>query len=161
LIKIIPCKDRFDELVRFVVRLNSDETHHIGFFSESEADVRSSLAECLIPPGDGFMLAYDGDRLVGVFGVDTNPEISRAWLFGPLVEYADWRTVANQLYESLLTLIPANIRVRDMFCDVQNIHIEEFAARHGLPLNSENAVLTLTRDNYRPSPNGKIQVSAY
>ena len=161
MIKIIPCKDRIDELVHFVTRLNRDGTHHIGFFGESEADVRSSLAECLIPPGDGFMLAYDDDKLVGVFGVDTNPEISRAWLFGPLVEHADWHTIADQLYESVLPLIPANIRVRDMFCDVQNIHIEEFAVRHAFPLNSENAVLTLRRDNYKSFPNGKTQVSAY
>ncbi|MDQ3004099.1 MAG: GNAT family N-acetyltransferase [Chloroflexota bacterium] len=161
MIQIIPCKARFEELVQFAARLNSAGLHHIGFFGEGEADVRSSLAEFLIPPGDVFMLAYDGDKLVGVFGVDTNPEISRAWLFGPLVEHAGWHTVADQLYASVLPLIPANIRVRDMFCDAQNIHIEEFAARHGFPLNSENAVLTLTRDNYKPPPKRKTQVSAY
>ena len=88
--KIIPCgTEHFEELVNFVVRLNSDDTHHIGFFGEGEADVRSSLAECLIPPAEGFLLAYDGGQLVGVFGVDVNPEIGRAWLFGPLIEHAN------------------------------------------------------------------------
>ena len=161
MIQIISCKDRIDELVHFVTRLNSDGVHHIGFFGEGEADVRSSLAECLIPPSEGFMLAYDDDQLVGTFGVDADAEVNKAWLFGPLVEHADWHTIADQLYASVLPLISANIRVRDMFCDVQNIHIEEFAVRHAFPLNSENAVLTLRRDNYKSFPNGKTQVSAY
>jgi GNAT superfamily N-acetyltransferase len=148
---IVPCKDRFDELVQFAARLNHEGIHHIGFFGEDEADVRASLAECLIPPAEGFMMAYDQDRLVGLFGVDADPEINRAWLFGPLVEHADWDTIADRLYGSVLQLIPADIRDRDMFCDVQNVHIEEFAARHGFPLNSENAVLALIRGKYTPS----------
>jgi ribosomal protein S18 acetylase RimI-like enzyme len=148
--EIVPCKDRFDELVQFAAGLNREGIHHIGFFGEDEADVRASLAECLIPPAEGFMMAYDQDRLVGVFGVDADPEINRAWLFGPLVEYADWHTIADRLYSSVLPLIPANIRDRDMFCAVQNVHIEEFADRHGFPLSSENAVMTLARGNYRP-----------
>jgi ribosomal protein S18 acetylase RimI-like enzyme len=161
LIEIIPCKDRFEELVSFVAGLNSDGTHHIGFFGEGQADVRASLAECLIPPDEGFRLAYDGDQLIGVFGVDADPEINRAWLFGPLVEHEDWHTIADQLYAEVLPLIPVGIRDYDLFCDVQNIHMEGFAVRHGFPLNSENAVLTLAREDYRPAAKRNTQVIAY
>lgn len=161
MIEIVPCKDRFDKLVQFAARLNSEGIHHIGFFGEDEADVRASLAECLIPPAEGFRMAYDQDQLVGIFGVDADPEISRAWLFGPLVEHADWHTLADQLYISVLPLIPANIRDRDMFCDVQNVHIEEFAARHGFPLNSENAVLTLIPGKYTPSAKRMSRIIFY
>ena len=151
MIHIIPCKDRFEEVVQFAARLNSDGVHHIGFFGEGEADVRSSLAECLIPPADGFLLAYDEKELVGVFGIDADTEINRAWLFGPLVDYADWHMLADRLYAGILPIIPAGIRDRDLFCDVQNIHMEEFAARHGFPMHSENAVMTLLRGQYTPA----------
>ena len=161
MIEIVPCKDRFDELVQFVARLNSDGMHHIGFFGEGEADVRASLAECLIPPAEGFVMAYDGDQLVGVFGVDADPEIDRAWLFGPLVDHVDWHEVADQLYAKVLPRIPVGIRDYDLFCDVQNTHMEAFAVRHGFPLNSENAVLTLARENYNRSAAGKTQVISY
>ena len=161
MINIIPCKDRVDELIHFVARINSDGLHHIGFFGEGEADVRSSLAECLIPPSEGFMLAYEDDQLVGIFGVDADAEVNKAWLYGPLVEHADWHIVADQLYESVLPLIPANIRDRILFCDVKNIHIEEFAERHEFPLQSENAILTLMRDNYKPSAKMNAQVMGY
>ena len=161
MIDLLPCKDRFDELVRFAARLNSDGMHHIGFFGEGEADVRSSLAECLIPPSQGFVMAYDGEDLVGIFGVDAHPEINRAWLFGPLVEHMDWHEVADKLYAKVLPRIPVGIRDYDLFCDVQNTHMEAFAVRHGFPLHSENAVLTLTRDKYNPQAPRSTQVIAY
>jgi ribosomal protein S18 acetylase RimI-like enzyme len=153
--------DRVEELVRFVTHLNSDGTHHIGFFGEGEADVRASLAECLIPTSDGFRLAYEDDRLVGVFGMDADPEINRAWLFGPLVEHEDWHTIADQLYAEVLALIPVNIQDYDLFCDVQNIRLEAFAARHGFPLRSENAVMTMARVDYKPAAKRKTQIAEY
>jgi ribosomal protein S18 acetylase RimI-like enzyme len=161
LIEIVPCKDRLDELVQFVTYLNSDGAHHIGFFGEGEANVRASLAECLIPPAEGFTMAYDGDQLVGVFGVDADPEINRAWLFGPLVNHADWHDIADNLYAKVSRRIPVGIRDYDLFCDVQNIRMEAFAVRHGFPLHSENAVLTLLRDKYRPTAKRKSQIIAY
>lgn len=161
MIQIVPCNDRFEELVRFVARLNSDGTHHIGFFGEGEADVRSSLADCLIPPTEGFRLAYEGDHLVGAFGVDADPEINRAWLFGPLVEHDDWNTIADQLYAEALPLIPVDIRDYDLFCDLQNTNMEAFAVRHGFPLRSENAVLTLMRENYQPVAKMQTPVTTY
>jgi RimJ/RimL family protein N-acetyltransferase len=161
MINILPCKHRFEELVHFAARLSSDGLHHIGFFGEGEADVRSSLAECLIPPSEGFMLAYEDDRLVGLFGVDADAEVNKAWLYGPLVEHADWHTVADQLYASVLPLISVNIRDRILFCDVRNLHMEEFAARHGFPLQAENAILMLRREDYKPSSTMKTQVRDY
>lgn len=148
--KMIPCGiEHFEELIDFVVRLNSNDTHHIGFFGEGEADVRSSLAECVISPAEGFFLACDNDQLVGVFGVDINPEIGRAWLLGPLIEHANWQSLADELYDACAKIIPAGIHEQDLFCDVQNINIKTFAERQGFPLRSETAVLTLERVNYK------------
>jgi ribosomal protein S18 acetylase RimI-like enzyme len=161
LIEIIPCKDRFDELVQFVASLNSEGIHHIGFFGEGEADVRASLAECLIPPSEGFVMGYEENELVGVFGVDADPEINRAWLFGPLVDHAEWHEIADQLYAKVLPRIPVNIRDYDLFADVQNTRMEAFAVRHGFPLNSENAVLTLTREKYQPSAKRHSKIIPY
>ena len=151
MITIEPCKDQLDELVHFVANINSTAAHHIGFFGEGEADVRASLLEYLIPPADGFRMAYDGRQLIGVFGVDADPEVDRAWLFGPVVEHQNWHEVADQLYAEVVRLIPVGIHDYDIFCDAQNIHVKDFALRHGFSLRSENAVLTLERENYRPA----------
>lgn len=161
MIEIISCKDRIEELIQFASRLNSDGRHLIGFFGEGEAAIRSSLAECLISPAEGFVMAFDGDELVGVFGVDADPEINRAWLFGPLVDHVDWHDIADQLYAKILPRIPVDIRDYDLFCDIQNINMEAFAVRHGFPLTSENAVLTLLRDNYNPRAKRESRIIAY
>jgi hypothetical protein len=159
MIDLLPCKDRFDELVQFVARLNSDGAHHIGFFGDGEADV-VSLAECLIRRRRLHM-AYEAEELIGVFSVDADPEIDRAWLFGPLVEHREWHDVADQLYAKVLPRIPVGIRDYDLFCDVQNTHMEAFAVRHGFPLHSENAVLTLAREKYSPAAQRRTQVIPY
>ena len=161
MIDILLCQDRFDELVQFVARLNSEGEHHIGFFGEGQADIRASLAECLIPPAQGFRLAYEEDQLIGVFGMDADPEIDRAWLFGPIIDHEDWHTVADQLYARVLPLIPVTIRDYDIFCDIQNTRMESFSTRHGFPLHSENAVLTLRRENYNRAAEGKLQITDY
>jgi ribosomal protein S18 acetylase RimI-like enzyme len=161
LVEIIACRERFEELIQFVARLNSNGTHHIGFFGEGEADIRASLDECLIPPAEGLRLAFDSNQLVGVFGVDADPEINRAWLFGPLVEHEDWHTVADQLYAEVLPLISVDIRDYDLFCDVQNVNLQAFAVRHGFPLHSENAVLTLAREQYKPSAKRQTRITPY
>jgi ribosomal protein S18 acetylase RimI-like enzyme len=159
-LKIIPCgTGHSEELVGFVARLNSEDAHHIGFFGEGEADVRSSLAECIVPPEEGFQLAYDGDRLVGVFGVDADPEIGRAWLFGPLVEHADWHSVADALYAASVKVIPDGISEQDLFCDVRNLNLAAFAERHGFPVRSENAVVSLKRADYKKPSSQKDQFS--
>jgi ribosomal protein S18 acetylase RimI-like enzyme len=158
MIAIKPCGDQLDELVNFVVRFNSDWNHHIGFFGEGEADVRASLAECLIPPRDGFRTAYEDGRLVGIFGVDADLEIDRAWLFGPLVEHFDWHEVADLLYAEILPLIPAGIHDFDIFCDEQNSRVGDFALRHRFSLRSVNAVLTLERKNYHPTAKRNTEV---
>lgn len=105
-------------------------------------------------------MAYDDDRLVGIFGVDADPEISRAWLFGPLVDHADWHTVADQLYAEALASIPVDIREYDLFCDVQNTRLDAFALRQGFPLRSENAVMTMKREDYQPSAKRQTQIVA-
>jgi ribosomal protein S18 acetylase RimI-like enzyme len=158
MITIKPCGDQLDELVNFVSHLNSDDNHHIGFFGEGEADVRASLAECLIPTGDGFRMAYEDGQLMGIFGVDADPEIDRAWLFGPLVEHFDWHEVADLLYTEILPLIPSGIHDYDIFCDEQNSRVLDFAPRHGFSLRSINALLTLERGNYRPPEKRHTQV---
>ena len=150
MITIKPCGDQLDQLVNFVSRINSDGDHHIGFFGEGEADVRASLAECLIPPGDGFRIAYEDNQMIGIFGVDADPEIDRAWLFGPLVEHFDWHGIADLLYAETLSLIPPGIHDYDIFCDEQNSRVGGFALLHGFSLRSVNAVLTLERENYHP-----------
>lgn len=160
--EIVPCgTEHFEELISFVTRLNEAAAHHIGYFGVGEADVRASLAECIIPPARGFLLAYENEKTTGILGVDADPEIGRAWLYGPIVEHADWQKIADQLLSAVLPMIPAGIREHELFCDVQNTNLREFASRHGFPPRSENAIFHLLRDDYNRSNKDRTRVIAF
>jgi ribosomal protein S18 acetylase RimI-like enzyme len=159
--KILSCNERLDELVSFVTRLNHDSAHHIGYFGVGEADVRVSLSECIIPPAQGFRLAYDHEKLIGILGVDADPQIGRAWLYGPIIEYADWQMIADELLAAILPFIPAEIKKYEIFCDAQNTNIQRFAARHNFNPRSENVIFYLLRSQYKPGTKSPTEIIDY
>ena len=158
-LNITPCnQERLEELIQFITRLNQEETHHIGYFGVGEAETRASLDECLIPPAESFQLAYENNKLIGIFGVDADPEIGRAWLLGPIIEHEDWQNIADQLYTALRSIIPQDIPECELFCDVENTNLNAFAARHDFPPRSDNAIIFLLRGNYQRNIKNKITI---
>ncbi len=158
-LNIIPCgTEHFDELFQFSVRLNADAAHHIGYFGVGEINVREAFDESSIPPAEGFQLAYEDGKLAGAFGVDADPEIRRVWLLGPFIDHADWQAVADQLYAAVQPAIPAGDYEHEMFCDVKNINLCQFAERHGFTSRSESAILYLLRNDQQRAAKGKTKV---
>jgi ribosomal protein S18 acetylase RimI-like enzyme len=146
--EIIPYNENFEDMVEFITRLNNNGAHHIGYFGVDEADIRQTLLELEPPIARTFQLAVEDGRIIGVLGAEADPEIGRAWLFGPLIEHTDWQAIADRLYETLKPAIPAGIHEHELFCDMRNLKVQEFAARHGFPLRSENAILVLEKSDF-------------
>jgi ribosomal protein S18 acetylase RimI-like enzyme len=137
---------QFDQLVDFITRLNSQPAHHIGYFGTHPADIKATL-QAITPPLDkGFLLALDNQQIVGVMGVEYDPQLGRAWLFGPLLERSVSQSVADRLYAELLPVIPTTIYEHELFCDSQNYMCQSFADQHAFPLHTEAAILTFTRN---------------
>ncbi len=152
---------QFETMLAFIVQHNQAGENHIGYFGVGESETRQTLAEFVPPLAESFLLAWEGGTLVGVFGADYDPEIDRAWLYGPLVTAPNWHEVADQLYAALQALIPAGIHEQELFFDQRNQRGQEFAARHNFLPRSENAVLSLEREAYRPSISVAKQVCEY
>lgn len=142
----------FEALVEFVSRLNPIGTHHIGYFGVTPEDIRASIAALDFPFDQGFQLAYDSGRLVGVMGIDCDPDIGRAWLYGPVVDAEDWSPTADALYAALWSLMPTAIREHEMFVDVENVRCREFAARHAFVQHSEAAIYFIRPDRMAGLP---------
>lgn len=100
---------------------------------------------------ESFWLAWEQDEIVGVFGAAYDPEIGRAWLYGPLVTAADWHPVADALFAEVQKCVPANIHEQDLFFDARNLNGQAFAARHSCSLRSNNAVFSLQRADWKLS----------
>jgi hypothetical protein len=84
-------------------------------------------------------------------GMEIDPQIRRAWLFGPLVEAADWQAVADELYATVLPQVPPGFE-QELFYDVHNLNCQAFAERQGFHLHSEATVLSLARRDLPPLP---------
>ncbi len=146
-LKIIRCsKQRFDEMLAFVSAHNPAGEHHIGYFGVTPEDIRQSVLMLNLAYTRGFRLALAGNRLVGVCGVDIDPAIGRAWLYGPLVVAEAWADVADALYAAVQPAIPAGIGEHEMFIDSCNLNGRAFAQRHDFAEQGEWAIYFLTPD---------------
>src|SRR5512133_883146 len=106
-----------EAMIDYLGRYNIVDEHHIGFFGDSDAEIRESLAEITQSLTESFWLAWEQDKLTGIFGAAYDPEIDRAWLYGPLVTAADWHSVADALYAEVQKCVPPNIHEQDLFFD--------------------------------------------
>lgn len=150
----------FETMLAYLGRYNILDEHHIGFFGDSDTEIRESLAEIAQPLTESFWLAWEQDKIAGVFGVTYDPEIDRAWLYGPLVTAEDWHSVADALYAEVQKCVPPDIHEQDLFFDSRNLNGQAFAARHGFSLRSNNAIFTLQRADWA-SPTTLGLVSLY
>ena len=132
-------------MVVFIASLNGNAEDHIGFLDMAAADIARSLRELTLPVEEGFRLAIQDGQIVGVLGIEADPEIGRAWIYGPLARHPLWQAVADQLYAAALPAIPSGIGQQQIFCDGRNHNCRDFAARHGFELLNESANMTLSR----------------
>lgn len=135
----------FDAMVAFIADLNSNAEDHIGYFDTAAEDIARSLRSLSLPVEQGFRLAMQDGQIVGVLGIEADPEIGRAWIYGPLVRHAQWQAVADHLYAAALPAIPSGIDHQQIFCDSRNHNCRAFAARHGFNLFNESAIMALSR----------------
>ena len=82
-------------MVAFIAGLNGNAEDHIGYFDTSVDDIARSLRSLSLPVEEGFRLAIQDQEIVGVLGIEADPEIGRAWIYGPLVRHPQWMAVAD------------------------------------------------------------------
>ena len=117
----------------------------LEFLDTAAADIARSLRELTLPVEEGFRLAMQDGQIIGVLGIEADPEIGCAWIYGPLVRHPLWQAVADQLYAAALPAIPSGIGQQQLFCDGRNRNCRDFAARHDFELLNESAIMTLSR----------------
>jgi GNAT superfamily N-acetyltransferase len=145
------------EVAAFIARLQADSAHFIGYFGEREDDISVYIQELEPNGSDGFLLAHENDQLVGILGIEAEPEIGRAWIHGPMVDHADWHAIADSLYEAARQqIIPAFVNHHELFGDIANDNLRAFAARHGFtPLPDTAAVLRFERHQLSSLPHAE------
>ena len=145
--------DQLNELAAFIARLQPDAAHHIAYFGLTASDIAASIAEWDEDWTQQIFLAYDGDQLIGFIGVDLSTETAKAWIYGPLVDHANWHTCADQLYEAIQAQgILQAVKTQELLGDAHNKRLADFAGRHGFNTRFGAASLRLLRNQMSALP---------
>jgi ribosomal protein S18 acetylase RimI-like enzyme len=143
--------DQLTEIAAFVSSLQADPRHYIAHLEVSAESIEQYLQE--LPGGLWYkrtFLAYEDEQLVGSLFYNYNPSRHhRLWLNGPFSTHTDaegWQQIADTLY-GLIPNAPTGIE-HELFADIANTNIAEFAARHGFKMLVPAASLVLKRDGW-------------
>ena len=128
----------------FVIRLSMQPEHHIVYFGGTPEEITHSVKK-LADTAPINLLAFEEDRLAGVLSVETDGEIGRGWLQGPVVESESWESIADALYDQALQALPPEIGELEISCDLENTRVLDFAARHDFVLRGDWYFLNFSR----------------
>jgi ribosomal protein S18 acetylase RimI-like enzyme len=150
--QIRPARDSdLDEVLALLERLQSMPEHHIGYHGETRAELTEELTETHWPAAT-LLAVDDADRVHGVLTADIDTTLGRVWWHGPFVDVpadhpaADriWDRTADALYDRARELPNLkDIADSELFGDVANRRLAQFAGRHGYGDGTYTSVVAL------------------
>lgn len=144
--------DDWKNLLAFIVQENAKSEQHICYYGVGVAEIEAYLkVEHEQPIDDTYLLAFRGEQLAGVIGLEYNLDVKRAWIEGPLTNQKDWKMLGERLYTKILSRIPDEINDYELCGGTQNKNLRELAIAHGFtPNESDSLLLGLTKQqNHR------------
>ncbi|HAP43665.1 MAG: hypothetical protein A2087_12040 [Spirochaetes bacterium GWD1_61_31] len=98
---------------------------------DSPADLTADFQAAFEAGEMFYILACSGPCIIGAMGGEFDPELERVWLHGPHVFAGAWSSLAPNLYEELLQILPPNATRWDAFLNVKNNNGIDFYRKHG------------------------------
>ncbi|WP_273834256.1 GNAT family N-acetyltransferase [Guptibacillus sedimenti] len=135
-----------NEVSMLIAELNNKEDSYIGYCGTEVEEIANSFVEDItdIHYTKSFVVAYEKDELVGVLGFDASLESHHAEIWGPFVKKPEW---VNQLWTEMEKLLPPEIHKLSMFTSHHNQNLLSFAKEMGFVKQSEQSILTVSREN--------------
>ncbi|MYL64418.1 GNAT family N-acetyltransferase [Bacillus hwajinpoensis] len=135
-----------DEVSMLISELNMNEESYIGYCGTEVQEIANSFVEDItdVPYTESFVVAYEEGELVGVLGFDASLENNSAEIWGPFVKETEW---VNQLWAEMEKLLPPEIHNLSMFTSNQNRRLLSFAKELGFVKQSEQTILTVSRED--------------
>ncbi|MCF6137688.1 GNAT family N-acetyltransferase [Pseudalkalibacillus berkeleyi] len=141
-------KDDIDPVSMLISELNNNEESHIGYCGKDMHEIANSFIKEItdIKYTDSFVVAYEKGELVGVLGFDAYFENNSVEIWGPFMKENKWDDVFR-LWDEMLILLPSDIDTIGMFPNKNNLRLQRFAKELGFTQQSEQTILTFSRDD--------------
>jgi len=121
------------QLAEWLVRLCENPKRHClhSWSGEDAADLGGLLLKYLADGELVYVLAFQGENLVGAMGCEYDEELHRGWLQGPHVKIDDWELLAEELFARVLEALPFSITILDAYPNTANTRAVDFYRRRG------------------------------
>ncbi|TCP57582.1 acetyltransferase (GNAT) family protein [Tumebacillus sp. BK434] len=146
-------REQIAEVAAYIAPLNAQREHYVAWLGMSEAQIEKELQELpYIPFEDCFLQAVEDGRVVGVIGYYGFPERGHVRPLGPYITHDDYTSVAQLLWNELLTLVPESCPLARVALDEQNAQgVAFYEAGLGFTEYNAEAMLKMERADYAPS----------
>jgi ribosomal protein S18 acetylase RimI-like enzyme len=143
-------REDYNSVGNFIANLNGQDFDNICDLGTSAAEIENFIHHDLLDmkAEEGFILAHDSDKLIGVFGLDIDLEKSTAYLLGPYIRHKNWREIADTLWSTILSIMPESIARFKLSPNSKNKNCIEFAESNGFYRHTEGLVLKLERKGF-------------
>jgi ribosomal protein S18 acetylase RimI-like enzyme len=146
--------DDLEQVVELVARLNARPEHHVCYLGTEVDEIRDAFLNDLpdLPADEVVVVAAEGDRLIGVWGLEVDAARGRAYQWGPFVDHPEWQNVANRLWDKLLEIRPAGTNDFRTGVADENTRFLKFADEHKFELSDkQHYTMELKRPAFTPS----------
>jgi GNAT superfamily N-acetyltransferase len=128
-------KDDFEIISKLIADQNKNpETHCIQSDTGNDyQSIRNEITRLDLDSGICFMVAFQGEQLIGTLGCELDEELGRGWVRGPFViaNPDDWENTSSSLLQGLLNTLPSTIHWLDSFLNIANKRGNNFYLSHG------------------------------
>lgn len=146
---VFPSRDAIEEVATFISTFNGQAQSHIGYCGRQKEEIVSSLKSDFtdIPFEKAFVVAYEGETLVGVLGFDADIEQGSAEVWGPFLT-DNQKEQGPLLFKKMLSILPSVVEKLSMFPNKENKMVTSLAEDFNFSKQSEQAILTMKRNDF-------------
>jgi ribosomal protein S18 acetylase RimI-like enzyme len=147
-----PEASEINEVAEFMARMNRAPEHQIGFCEDRAEQIARDFADFGRPVVEAMIVGRTKGALAAAFAFDCDPDVRRAWLYGPFVEDGDWNGTADEMWARLEPLLPGFVGELELFFNIENRRCEAFGTRYGFTRRKPDATVLRLDRRRAPEP---------
>jgi ribosomal protein S18 acetylase RimI-like enzyme len=136
---------QIEQAAAFMAQFQHNPTTHLGFAGPQAEQIAQTWRELEFPIEQQFALAFEADQLIGLIGLEQISDTGRAFLWGPIALGEHRFELADALLAELLPELQAHVTMIDIFCNLQNQFVRDWAARQQFYQRNTHAILSYKR----------------
>ncbi|NIK11681.1 hypothetical protein [Alkalibacillus almallahensis] len=132
----------------FISQMNASEESHIGYCGKDKNEIAKYMINDIsdIKYTDSFVVAYEGNKLVGVLGFDADLDDNSAEIWGPFILREKW-DIVYEMWKKMTDILPKKIDSMEMFPNVKNTRVCQLSSSLSFKKYSDEKILIFRCNN--------------